>query len=72
MTGRYRCCTEVLAQLEREGFEDLAFWKQAVQNHRKIDEVCEASVAALAGGCLPHRTSPCRMTRRSGGRSGWK
>ena len=50
MTGRYRCCAEVLAQLEREGFEDLAYWQQAVDSHRKIDEVCEASVAALARG----------------------
>jgi DNA-binding CsgD family transcriptional regulator len=50
MTGRYHSCAEVLAQLEQEGFEDVPHWQRAVHTHRKIDEVCEASAAALARG----------------------
>ena len=48
MTGRYHTCAEVLAQLEREAFADLFHWQRAVHTHRKIDEVCATSVAALA------------------------
>jgi len=50
MTGRYHNCADVLAQLKREGFEDLAYWQAAVHTHRKIDAVCQISVAALARG----------------------